>query len=78
MKMEINFDLEQMKEICSQAVLNLGGVGFAGCKHCPHRDEETGLCHKVLETFGSEIFTREDSPCIWFEPERWRSKDAAN
>lgn len=63
-----------MQEICKNAVLELGGVGFAGCAQCPHRDEITGLCNKVLDTFGIEIFTEEDSACIWFS-EKWQSKE---
>lgn len=74
MEMKFTFDEKQLQEIATKAVLELGGVGFAGCQYCPHRDKDTGLCYKVLETFGSEIFTREDSPCIWFAPETWRSR----
>ena len=76
MELKIQFDVEQIQEICKKAVIELGGVGFAGCAHCPHRDEDTGLCHKVLDTFGTKIFTADDSDCIWFS-DAWKSKEDA-
>lgn len=36
------------------------------CCDCPHYNKESGLCEKVQEKFGQDVYLKLNSSCIWF------------